>query len=364
MSRSVELVSRFRTSPKESSTGFLVNRFTFVLLLAGAERSRFAFNPAISSDSCILPTTLFYFLSLPKEASNLSYLAAATSMWHRPNGLIFGVALALLLVFQLVTLRNDLSQTKAVLAAVATVAGPHDAASTARTEVINVGTPIRIFVVSFIHSGSSALTGLLEKSGAFVFHDGLSHARRNRLPTGPDNHTQVLNSKGYFERRWLTEYDNTLLVLLGSGGTNTCPLIPWLRGIPQPDGPDVKQPLLPQWASRELVQAGAHAMQALDDVAPRGVWVLKSPHLSFTLPVYRRLLGEVLPSTDPPVDDSADSVMPATTAGHTTDSPICVLIVRHPAAAARSCVRWNGRPFARSLALWEHYTLAGLHACR
>jgi len=97
------------------------------------------------------------------------------------------------------------------------------------------GTPIRIFVVSFIHSGSSALTGLLERSGAFVFHDDLSRARRNKLSTGPTN-AEVLNKKGYFERRWLTEYDNTLLVMLGSGGTNTCPLIPWLRGIPQPDG--------------------------------------------------------------------------------------------------------------------------------
>jgi len=111
------------------------------------------------------------------------------------------------------------------------------------------------------------------------------------------------------------------------------------------------------------VQSGSHAMQALDDVAPKGVWVLKSPHLSFTLPVYRRLLGEVLRTRDRPGDvnaGSTDSQMP----GHTPDTPICVLVFRHPAAAARSCVRWNGKPFARSLALWEHYTLSGLHACR
>ena len=115
---------------------------------------------------------------------------------------------------------------------------------------------MRIFIVSFVHSGSSALAGLLERAGVFVFHDDLARERLGARARRAD--AAVLNSKGYFERRWLTEYDNTLLRLLGSGGTHTCPLIPWLRGIPQPDGGSAAgvEETSPDWAARELVQVG------------------------------------------------------------------------------------------------------------
>lgn len=115
---------------------------------------------------------------------------------------------------------------------------------------------MRIFIVSFVHSGSSALAGLLERAGVFVFHDDLARERLGASARSAD--AAVLNSKGYFERRWLTEYDNTLLRLLGSGGTHMCPLIPWLRGIPQPDGGSAAgvEETSPDWAARELVQVG------------------------------------------------------------------------------------------------------------
>ncbi|MDE2391331.1 MAG: sulfotransferase, partial [Rhodospirillales bacterium] len=165
-----------------------------------------------------------------------------------------------------------------------------------------------IFIVGYYRSGTSALSGALQRAGVKFYNDA-----------DPNEH----NPLGFYEIPELIELDVHLFNRLGVDWTD-------VRGLP--DG----------WTDRADI---APLATQLDEILRRRfgqedrLWGLKHPHLCRTLPLYERVARQ---------------------AGH---KPHVVHIFRDPWTAASSQSRKNGLSRAHALLLWMSYaTDAERHA--
>ena len=165
-----------------------------------------------------------------------------------------------------------------------------------------------IFIVGYYRSGTSALSGALQRAGVKFYNDA-----------DPNEH----NPLGFYEIPELIELDVHLFNRLGVDWTD-------VRGLP--DG----------WTDRADI---APLATQLDEILRRRfgqedrLWGLKHPHLCRTLPLYERVAKQ---------------------AGH---KPHVVHIFRDPWTAASSQSRKNGLSRAHALLLWMSYaTDAERHA--
>ena len=157
-----------------------------------------------------------------------------------------------------------------------------------------------IFIVGYYRSGTSALSGTLEKAGVKFYNDADANEH---------------NPLGFYEIPELIQLDVDLFNRLGVDWTD-------VRSLPA------------GWAERPDM---ASFTARLDEILRRRfpprerLWGLKHPHLCRTLPLYERAARQ---------------------AGH---SPHVVHIFRDPWAAASSQARKNGLTRAHALLLWLSY---------
>ncbi|HEX5716198.1 MAG TPA: sulfotransferase [Thermoanaerobaculia bacterium] len=166
------------------------------------------------------------------------------------------------------------------------------------------GTPPQAVVLGMHRSGTSALTGLLDRMGFYA---------------GPDESllaADEYNAKGYWELGELHAFNEDLLAALGGDWINA------LRIDPQRLGDPARGSFLSR--ARELVS----------QLNSYGPWVIKDPRLCLLLPFWRELL----------------------------ERPLCILTYRDPLPVARSLARRHGLPILVGIALWEHYNRAALAA--
>ncbi len=157
-----------------------------------------------------------------------------------------------------------------------------------------------IFIVGYYRSGTSALSGALQRAGVKFYNEA-----------DPNEH----NPLGFYEIPELIELDANLFTRLG---------VDWMdvRGLP--DG----------WTERPDIMP---FLTRLEDCLRRRfnqedkLWGLKHPHLCRTLPLYERAARQ---------------------AGH---KPHVVHIFRDPWTAASSQSRKNGLSRAHALLLWMSY---------
>jgi hypothetical protein len=166
-----------------------------------------------------------------------------------------------------------------------------------------------IFIVGYYRSGTSALSGALQRLGVKFYNDA-----------DPNEH----NPLGFYEIPELIQYDVDLFARLGVDWTD-------VRGLPQ------------GWAERADL---ASYLSRLEEILRRRftrddkVWGLKHPHLCRTLPIYERAARQ---------------------AGH---KPHVVHIFRDPWTAASSQQRKNGLTRAHALLLWMSYLTSGEREAR
>jgi hypothetical protein len=166
-----------------------------------------------------------------------------------------------------------------------------------------------IFIVGYYRSGTSALSGALQRLGVKFFNEA-----------DPNEH----NPLGFYEIPELIEFDVDLFNRLGVEWTD-------VRGLPE------------GWAERADV---APLLSRLDAVLRRrfppedAIWGLKHPHLCRTLPLYERA---------------------ARLAGHV---PHVVHIFRDPWTAAASQQHKNGLSRAHALLLWMSYVTSAERQAR
>lgn len=166
------------------------------------------------------------------------------------------------------------------------------------------GTPPQALVLGMHRSGTSALTGLLDRLG---FYAGPEESLM-----GADAH----NARGYWELGEVQAFNEDLLAALQGSWTDVLELDP--RRL----APPVRATFLHR--ARSLV----------NHLNSYGPWVIKDPRMCLLLPFWRELL----------------------------ERPLCVLIHRNPLAVARSLARRDGLPIHVGIALWEHYNLGALAA--
>lgn len=161
-----------------------------------------------------------------------------------------------------------------------------------------------LFIVGYYRSGTSALSGALQRLGVKLFNEA-----------APNEH----NPLGFYEIPELIEFDVDLFNRLGIDWTD-------VRGLP--DG----------WWDRADI---AGHLSRLDEMLRRrfsdtdSVWGLKHPHLCRLLPLYERAVRQ---------------------AGH---QPHVVHIFRDPWTAASSQQHKNGLTRAHALLLWMSYLTSG-----
>lgn len=158
-----------------------------------------------------------------------------------------------------------------------------------------------LFVVGYYRSGTSALSGVLQRTGVKFYNEA-----------APNEH----NPLGFFEIPELIEFDVRLFAHLG---------VDWpdVRGLPE--GWEDRTDITP--FSTKLEEIIRRRFTAQDRL-----WGLKHPHLCRTLPLYERV---------------------ARRAGHT---PHVVHIFRDPWISAASQCYKNGLSRAHALLLWLTYT--------
>ncbi len=166
------------------------------------------------------------------------------------------------------------------------------------------GTPPQALVLGMHRSGTSALTGLLDRLGFYAGPD--------ESLMGPDEH----NARGYWELGEVQAFNEELLTALGGSWTKVLEIDP--RRL------------------RKSVRAGflSRARSLVGHLNSYGPWVIKDPRMCLLLPFWRDLL----------------------------ERPLCILIHRNPLSVARSLARRNGLPVLVGIALWEHYNRAALAA--
>ncbi|MEO8671238.1 MAG: glycosyltransferase [Tahibacter sp.] len=165
--------------------------------------------------------------------------------------------------------------------------------------------PGRVIVLGMHRSGTSCVAGLLQLMGLHGAQAG------QWLHAGADN------ARGHFER---ADLHNALVRSLRErGGDWSIPL-----GWDVPSEPA---------ARAELRRAMG---PILSDLESQSAWFIKEPRLCLLLP------------------DIVDLI----------ESPVCVHVVRAPAAVARSLVARDGLEMPHALALWEHYNRMAFTASR
>jgi hypothetical protein len=166
-----------------------------------------------------------------------------------------------------------------------------------------------IFIVGYYRSGTSALSGALQRLGVKFFNEA-----------DPNEH----NPLGFYEIPELIEFDVDLFNRLGVEWTD-------VRGLPQ------------GWEDRADL---ASFLSRLDEILRRRfppadkIWGLKHPHLCRTLPLYERAARQ---------------------AGH---NPHVIHIFRDPWTAAASQGHKNGLTRAHALLLWLSYVTDGERQAR
>ncbi|GLR67507.1 hypothetical protein GCM10010909_21880 [Acidocella aquatica] len=166
-----------------------------------------------------------------------------------------------------------------------------------------------IFIVGYYRSGTSALSGALQRLGVKFFNEA-----------DPNEH----NPLGFYEIPELIEFDVDLFNRLGVEWTD-------VRGLPQ------------GWEDRADL---APFLSRLDEILRRRfppgdkIWGLKHPHLCRTLPLYERAVRQ---------------------AGH---RPHVIHIFRDPWTAAASQGHKNGLSRAHALLLWLSYVTDGERQAR
>jgi hypothetical protein len=165
-------------------------------------------------------------------------------------------------------------------------------------------TPPQAIVLGMHRSGTSALTGLLDRLGFYAGPD--------ESLMGPDDH----NVMGYWELGEVQAFNEELLAELGGSWTNVLGIDP--RRL------------------RNSARAGflPRARSLVGHLNSYGPWVIKDPRLCLLLPFWRDLL----------------------------ERPLCILIHRNPLSVARSLARRDGLPIFVGIALWEYYNRAALAA--
>lgn len=161
---------------------------------------------------------------------------------------------------------------------------------------------MQIMVLGMHRAGTSAVTRLINLMGAYLGPE------EQFLPATPDN------PKGYWERidvlqlhEWILEKLNADWYLVST--VNPYQIDPELR--------------------ETFTQRARQILQDMDSHRP---WVMKDPRLCLLLPLWLPLL----------------------------EVPVCVHIVRHPLATARSLEKRDGFPLHFGMALWEQYTVCAL----
>jgi hypothetical protein len=166
-----------------------------------------------------------------------------------------------------------------------------------------------IFVVGYYRSGTSALSGALQRLGVKMFNEA-----------DPNEH----NPLGFYEIPELIEFDVDLFNRLGVDWTD-------VRGLPE------------GWVERADI---SRFLTRLDEILRRRftaedeLWGLKHPHLCRTLPLYERAARQ---------------------AGHV---PHAIHIFREPWTAVASQQRKNGLSRAHALLLWMTYITSAEKAAR
>lgn len=162
--------------------------------------------------------------------------------------------------------------------------------------------PDAILIAGYYRSGTSALSGALQRAGVKFYNDA-----------EPNEH----NPLGFYEIPELIELDVELFTQLG---------VDWMdvRGLPK--AWDERAELAPFLARLEEIIRRRFTKQDR-------IWGLKHPHLCRTLPLYEQAIRQ---------------------AGH---KPHVIHIFRNPWASAASQHRKNGLSRAHALLLWLSYTI-------
>lgn len=166
-----------------------------------------------------------------------------------------------------------------------------------------------IFIVGYYRSGTSALSGALQRAGVKFYNEA-----------SPNEH----NPLGFFEIPELIEFDASLFSYLGADW-------PDIRGLPE------------HWTDRTDIAPYAAKLEEIIRrrfTAQDRLWGLKHPHLCRTLPLYERV---------------------ARRAGHT---PHVIHIFRDPWISAASQCYKNGLSRAHALLLWMTYATSAERQAR
>ena len=166
---------------------------------------------------------------------------------------------------------------------------------------MNGNKKIAVLVLGMHRSGTSALTGLLDKFGAIV-------------PLAKDTVVSADNPKGHWEHRRVNKINDQILRHFGQTWTTWQPL-------------DLAQ------TPRHLIAALEEVLRALITEGEAAPVVFKDPRISILLPVWLRVLEKM----------DVDVKL--------------FLSVRHPEAVAESLRKRNHLCLERGLLLWLHYNL-------
>ena len=164
----------------------------------------------------------------------------------------------------------------------------------------------QIIVLGMHRSGTSCLTGALALAGAYVGEESA------QMQAGAQN------PKGFFERRDLRNYCDTLLMEAGADW--------WKLSSFSPDqiNPATK------W------KAESFAKPAFTEMEEHRPWIAKEPRFCVLLPSLRDLLPD----------------------------PVCMHIVRNPLEVARSLRERNGIPIQQGISLWEFYNQSAIRGSK
>ena len=161
---------------------------------------------------------------------------------------------------------------------------------------------MQLLVLGMHRSGTSMVAGAIARMGAATG------------PPGEDLGASEENPRGFFERRDVVDLDHDILAAAGAD---------WHRPARFDAG------RISGSTRRSLLDRAARIARELDAARP---WVIKDPRLSLTLPIWREVL----------------------------ETPVAVIVHRHPVEVAESLRVRNDFPAAFGIALWERYSLAAL----
>lgn len=187
------------------------------------------------------------------------------------------------------------------------LSGPSGGAGSPRSVREEPAAPAAQVVVLGMHrSGTSALTGLLQRMGLWAGEEG-------DFPLADDH-----NQTGYWEHRGVWSVDEAILQALGASWSEVA---------------DLDLSRLDEGVRARLRERARETVRDLDG---HGSWVIKDPRLCLLFPFWREIL----------------------------ERPFCILIHREPLPVARSLAARDEFPIPYGIALWEKHTLEALASTR